>query len=440
MTHDRMADRERILRLSKEGLWVVFGQAVAVLGSMLGVRVLTGLLDPAQYGELALGLTFAALVNQTVLGPIANGITRFYAPAQERQDLGGYLHAVRWMVLAASAVVLAGALLVVIALLLAGKTQAIEIALMSLAFATATGHNGILNGIQNAARQRSIAALHQGLEPWARLVVAASFLVILAPTSTVAMLGFTIGVVLVLGSQYLFFQRTIQFGASANEQVQEWFRNIWRYAWPFGAWGIFSWAQQASDRWALELFASTREVGLYSALFQLGYYPMTMASGMMAQFLGPIFYQRAGDATDARRNQDVTRLSRRLAAVILAATAAVFGIAFLLHEQIFFLLVAPEYTGVSYLLPWMLLSGGIFAAGQTIALDLMSQMRTRSMATAKIVTSSIGIALNFVGAYLFGTKGIVVAIVLFSVLYSVWLMLLSRQTTTGPNTQQVPLK
>jgi O-antigen/teichoic acid export membrane protein len=146
------------------------------------------------------------------------------------------------------------------------------------------------------------------------------------------------------------------------------------------------------------------------------------------QFLGPIFYQRAGDASDSRRNENVSKLSRRLTGLTLALTGAVFLIAFLFHTQIFRILVAKEYASVSYLLPWMLLAGGVFAAGQTIALDLMSQMKSHTMVVAKIATSLLGIIFNFAGAYFLGIKGIVVAIVLFSVLYSVWLAAISKRS------------
>jgi hypothetical protein len=54
----------RVLRLAKEGSWIVIGQISSVLGSLVLVRVLTERLDPAQYGQLALGLTVANLVNQ----------------------------------------------------------------------------------------------------------------------------------------------------------------------------------------------------------------------------------------------------------------------------------------------------------------------------------------------------------------------------------------
>lgn len=426
---------KRFRRLSKEGAWIVIGHASAVLGSLAIVRVLTELLDPAAYGELALGMTVASAVNQIVTGPLINGVARFYAPAQEQNDVNGYLHAVRHFMSAATMVIAAMMLLTVTGLLVAAQTQWIGIATAALVFATLTGYNGVLGSVQNAARQRSIVALHQGIESWARLLVAACLLLWLGATSTVAMAGYAMGAAIVLGSQYVFFRKTLARDMVGADQAARWHGPIWQYSWPFGAWGIFSWAQQASERWALEIFVSTQEVGLYAVLFQLGYYPMSLVSGMAMQFLGPIFYQRAGDANDNRRNQNVSKLSRRLTLLTLAFTGGVFLAALIFHTQIFRILVAREYVVVSYLLPWMLLAGGIYAAGQTIALDLMSQMKTRAMVLAKIATSSLGVLFNFGGAYFLGLKGIAVAMVLSSILYSVWIATICRRTTSEETAQ-----
>lgn len=431
MPERRAPDRERIRRLSKEGFWIVLGQAAAVLGSLAGVRLLTELLAPAVYGELALGLTVAALVNQIVLGPLANGIMRFYAPAQEQGDLGGYLVATRRLVSAATGVVLLIILLAVTGLLLAGRAQWIAMACAALVFATLSGYNAILNGIQNAARQRAVVALHQGIESWARFLVAAGLLMWLGASSTVAMIGFAVAVVLVLGSQYVFFRRGVGQGGAAAD-AESWRRQVWKYSWPISVFGTFTWIQLASDRWALELYATTRDVGIYAALFQIGYYPMAMASTMATQFLAPIFYQRAGDASDSRRNAEVNELSWKLTGFALGATGIAFLLCLLFHRQIFRLLVASEYATASHWLPWMLLAAGVFAAGQTIALDLMSQMRTRAMITAKIVTALLGVALNFAGAYWLGTAGIVIAAVLFSVLYFGWMAALSSRSSRRP--------
>jgi len=427
-----MLNSERFRRLSKEGLWVFLGQIVAVFGLLVGVRLLTELLDPVAYGELALGLTLATLVNQTILGPLGNGVTRFYSPAAEQGDLGGYWNAVRILIWSATAIVLLMIFLTVIGLLLAELSAWIAIATAALFFAILSGYSSILLGIQNAARQRSIVALHQGMEPWARLIIAASLMVWLGATSAIALAGYSLAIILLLGSQYAFFRRLIPRSINVEDRGRSWQKQILTYTWPFASWGVFSWAQQASDRWALEVFATTQEVGLYAVLFQLSYYPMSMATGMAMQFFAPIFYLRAGDAKDNRRNAEVNNLSWRLTGLSLCVTGVVFLASVLLHTKIFSVLVAKEYGVVSHLLPWVILASGVFAAGQTMALNLMSQMKARRMIAAKIVTALLGVTFNVVGAYWYGTTGIVLAGVLFSLLYFLLMAALSKMPVREP--------
>jgi len=421
----------RFRRVANEGFWVALGQASAVLGSLVGVRLLTSLLDPAQYGELALGITLAVLVNQVIFGPIGNGITRFYAPALEKGDLAGYFAASRRLVLQATRTVVLLILFTGVGLLVAGRLEWMGLAVAALIFSIPSGCNGVMNGIQNAARQRSIVALHQGIDSWTRFLTAAGLMMLLQATSTVAMIGYGLGAILVLSSQYLFLRRIIPQQPSGMESVQAWRGQIWKFSSPIAVWGVFTWAQQASDRWALGCFGSTQDVGLYAVLFQLGCYPMSLISGFAMQLLAPILFQRAGDAGDCQRNASVNRISWHLTAGVLAVTIAACLGAQLFHIQIFRVLVAEEYGSVSYLLPWMILVGGVFAAGETLAVNLMCQMKTDAMKPVKIVTAVLGVLFNFIGAYWYGIIGLVSAGVLFAFIYFIWTAVVSFYATEG---------
>ena len=89
----------RLKRLAQEFLWVGLGQAAATLGGLAGVSLLTRALAPERYGELALGMTVAALTQQVVLGPVSGALLRFFAPAAEAGQLNAYLKGARHLLI-----------------------------------------------------------------------------------------------------------------------------------------------------------------------------------------------------------------------------------------------------------------------------------------------------------------------------------------------------
>lgn len=418
---------QRFSRLAREAGWIVIGQVTSIAGALVLVRVLTEYLDPIEYGHLALGLTLAGLVNQVVMGGVTAGIGRFYSIAAEHHDICGYLHASRNLLIFATIAVVIIGLLLMAGLLWFGYSRWMGLAAAAILFAVLSGYNGVINSIQNAARQRAIVAFHSGLDAWLKILLAVGVMLWLGSNSTTVIIGYIFSSILVVTSQLVFLRHVIPDQPAQSAKRQSWLPKIWNYSWPFSMFGIFTWMQQASDRWALQTYATSADVGQYAVLFQLGYTPIAMAAGIAMNFLGPILYQRSGDATDLARNQHVHQLGWRITYLSLFITLLGFGIAFTLHEWFFRLLVAPEYRAISYLLPWVVLAGGLFAAGQMLALKLMSEMKSAVMTMAKIVTALAGVLFNVIGATIAGVEGVVCALVAFSVLYFIWMSLLGRQ-------------
>jgi O-antigen/teichoic acid export membrane protein len=417
----------QIHRLSIEGGWIVAGQIASVIGALLLVRVLTEYLSPVQYGQLALGLTIAGLVNQVVMGGITAGIGRYYSIAVEKQDLGGYLHATRLLLAYGTAVVLVICLILMAGLYWYGYSQWIGLAAAALVLSVFSGYNGTLSSIQNAARQRVIVAFHGGLDAWLKILLAVGAMLWLGTSGTAVVIGYACSSLLVTLSQLIFLRRTIPRHLTPVQNRQTWITQIWVFSFPFTTVGAFTWMQQISDRWALQAFGTAGDVGQYAVLFQLGYTPIALIGGMAMSFISPILYQRSGDATNHSRNSDVHRISWQITNFSLVITLVGFVVTFYLHEWLFSLLVTAEYRRNSYLLPWVVLAGGVFNAGQMLCLKLLSELKSSTTIAVKIVTALICTLLNVLGAAIVGIEGIVGAMVFYSCFYFVWMAALTRR-------------
>ena len=419
----------RFRRLGGEFLWVGLGEGLGAAGALVGVRLLTQVLDPALYGELTLGLTAVTLTQLVILAPLVQASLRFLAPAQDAGALRAYLRATQTLLARATAVVVAIAGVVGATLWLLGYSRWLALALAAFLYSWLSGYNSTLDAMQTAFRQRAVVAWHRVAGQWLRFVLAVAFVLAWGASSAAAMLGFAAAAVLVLCSQLVLFRRkVVQLSlpeAAQAGDIQDWTRQMREYAWPFVTWGVFTWAHMAADAWALQVFGSGSNVGLYAVLVQLGYYPITLLSGIMVQWISPVLFRRAGDGADQARVAHARRLNRLMIVGAMLLTLLGVGLAALAHKAIFSLLVAPDYRSVSPFLPWLVLSGGLFASGQAATLSLMSGVQTRSLIAPKIGTALLGIALSFAGAYWFGIRGVVIAGVAFSATYFVWVLYLT---------------
>ena len=427
-------DIARLSRLIRENLWLASGALISIVGSLALVRLLTQYLSPTQYGELALALTIANLINQVVMCGLISGIGRFYSIAKNLNELSKYLSE-SYALLRYAALVTLG-----IGLLLFSVASTLQygdwtaLIFVTVVFSIISNYNGVFGDIQNAARNRSILVINSSLDTIFKIVITYFVATTLNISSTLVMCGYVVAATIIFISNQLFLKRAIfpqqSVSLSTTPTTQKWTQKIWSYAWPFSVWGIFTWMQQASDRWALQIFSTTEDVGVYAVLFQLGYAPIIMSTGLLSSFLTPIFFSRAGDLTNVQRNASVHAINRRVSYVILSLTGMAFSATLFFHDFIFMLLVSSEFRANSYLLPWFVLAGGLFSTGQMLVLKVLSEARTQILLTVKIGTAILGVTLNILGAWVAGISGVVIALVVFSLAYFIGMFLLTQSKIT----------
>lgn len=426
----------RIVSLRGEMAWIVLGQAATAFGGIVGVKLLTHWLPPEAYGQLALGLTVTTLVQQTILSPFTGAGLRFYSAARSAGELGAFLEALKQGLRIAVALIVALALIGMAIVSLKHQASWIPILCWCTAFALFSGFSATLDGMQNAARQRVIVAWHSAIGIWLRFLLGTAVVIVVGARASNALAGYTLAAVVVFGSQFYFFKRRLlshKTDIPGSVQIEKWRRSIVSYGWPFAAFGIFVWAQSASERWALQIFGDTTQVAQYAVLFQLGYYPITMLGGMLMQLCSPMIFQIAGDGNGVDQVKRARRLSILLAVGALIATVVAAFVARATAEIIFSWIVPPVYLKAAYLLPLMVLSSGILTTGHFACLALMSESSTKPLVAPKIVTAILAIGFNAIGAAQGGLRGVVLASLLFSILYTAWILVLSYGIMLEPS-------
>lgn len=417
----------RTLRLVKEGSWIVVGQFMSVVASLVLVRIITEHLDPTQYGQLALALTLGTLISQIGFSGAMPGIMRFYTIAVEKSEAHAYFLAAFRMMGYGSIAALGLSIFVLLGLPILGQPDLVGLSVLAILFSMLANYNATQSMIQNAARQRGIVAFHGSLDAWLRVLFVVVLLAWIGNSAKAVVVGYIGSLLLVLSSQAVFVRRLIPSESTRLNAPNSWVEKIWTYSKPFVFFNGFTWIQASSDRWALDTFSNAQDVGFYAVLVQLGLTPISMAVGLMTTLIGPILFQQSGDTADYTKNSEVHRRAWQLTFVAWFFTFLGCLLAYILHASIFSIMVAKQYWSVSYLLPWMVLAGGASAAGQILSLKFMSDLNTQALVWPKIITSIIGALMSFAGAYVAGLSGVVFAIVIFSLFQFFWLGFLNRQ-------------
>lgn len=408
------------------------GQFASVASQMVTLALLTRIVAPSVYGSVSLALTAAQFVNICFLAPIGMATSRFYSIAVERGEVPILLSAVLRLARRAVLILVVVALPTVSAIFIAASSVTFRVAVVIPILAAVTGVNSIMDSIQVAARHRATVALHAALGPLLRLgfIMAAAAIVRVDALHVLA--AYVAGSLLSIASQRYYLQKQVGRPAKGADPaaVASYSSDLWRYARPFVVWGAPTFCQSISDRWSLQLFCGVSTVGSYQALYQIGYYPLILLSNMLVQFLYPVLYGVAGDATRQDRLNAALRHVISIATAVLCATALVTAGGVVLHRVCVRVLLGPAYRESSMVIPVLIAAGGVFAAGQVVAIALMLRQSSSALIPPKIGTAVLGVAANLAGIRYYGIPGAAGASLMFSASYLIWVTAAARPSLT----------
>ena len=411
--------KNQILHLGGEALWVILGQILSVVVLFGGVRLMTQVLSPHEYGKLAIIMSLVNGALYSVGQALKMTATRYYSVMVNDKTPNWYWDffskTIRYSTISL-------AVMVFLCFFLSSGLGNDWVTGFGWAIATVLAFivliNAIAYGVQNGARNRKVLVFHQVLFDGGRICFAFIIAYSLSGSAVNAVSGFVLAGCMILISQLYFLLKLKKTFYIANSNIDtDRIHQLYSYIWPLLIGGALGWVQMFSDRWALKSLSSYSDVGIYFAIYQTMYSFWIYVSLMLGNFLGTIFFSKIKDGSDPVAHMKMLKMNEYVAIFYFACVLICFILLMPLKEWISSLLFADEYRAAAALLPWMALSGGIYGIGQQLLYSVYGGLSSRKIIPIKASSAVVAIILHFIGAFYWGVEGVVFGGLIFSFFY-----------------------
>lgn len=417
---------KRLAVISPEAIWVFVGQAGTAMAGFLGIKLLTYVLNPAEYGRLALANTIVMLVGMNLFGPLGQGLMRFWSISKDRGDLDNfYAVSNRYARYATYLTLLVISIVFIIFVLIKNIDWAILLAL-SLSVGAISGLLSLRISVFNAARQRRRVALIQTGSYLLRPMIAAFLIILIASNASWAMLGYLLATFLIL----LIAERLYRHTVSATSSTLKWDqplslfqgvgKEIFSFSGLFFIWGIFSWIKASWDRWSLQTFYGPEVVGVYTVVMLLATYSLTFGSGFLTRFFLPIAFQRAGDLKHYGSIESANKILITMIAIYIIGASILVAFFKIFHRPLVLLISTDRFVKFSFLLPWLTAVLAFYQLGEMLVSFGALANRLQVYLVPKIISSILaGIFIPYFSAKM-GLVGVVWGFALAGLVYTPW--------------------
>ena len=420
--------RDRILKLTPEASWVFIGQVGTAIAGLVGIKLLTHILDSSEFGRLALANTIVALIGTSFFGQFAQGLMRFWAISKDRGNLKEFYAVSNCFAKYISLVAfLITAMISILIICIAHKFDWTILVILSLAIGVIMGNFNLMMNVFRAARQRRRVAILNTSNAFLRPMIATLVVILIIAKANIALLGYLLAVLFVfLVTQRIYSQmvseiylhhlkpksRVLLFEGLSKE--------ILSYSLPFLVWGIFGWIHISCDRWSLQTFYGSEVVGAFAVVSLLSMYPLIVGSGFLSSLFIPIAFQKGGDLSQSHKVASANKTLIAMTGIYVIGAIVLIGFFAVFHQSLVLLISNISFIRFSHLLPWLTLAWAFFYLGQMFCSFGLLANQPRIYIMPKLVSSVVAISSTFYLSFKIGPVGVVLGLVLAGFIYALW--------------------
>ncbi len=387
-----------LVRSEKAG--VVLGRFIDAAGSLVFLKLLTGLATKDEVGKYLLASSVLAFVLTMSYSALDQGLLRNVT--DYRRD--GVL-APRYSAVLVFYLCTAGLLMAILLPAFGGVDESGTIGGLTgpmalwLTFEAAKNLN---NSMHAALRERFKLAWTSMIEHGSKLVLLGIFFHLASLTvDTLVLVLALASTVTTLFSAYLLrsFLVPFELGGLRSAVV-----DALRFAWPMIIWGSFGWFHNMSSRWFIGHYLDMSSVAEYGVLMSIATFPVVALFGVVVTYIVPIIYEKEHEAPGRAKP-----FVKRVAGMMILPCLMMFLVASLWHEDIVLLLSGAGYGEKSFYLPVLLAATCIYYLGSIMTYSLYAKRKVPALLLANTLPGLLGLALGFYMIKDFGFEGAVLS-------------------------------
>lgn len=415
---------KKVLGLAPEVMWIFIGQAGTAIAGLIGIKLLTHILETSEFGRLALANTIATCVAVSFFGSFGQGFMRFWAICKDRENLHVFYTATNYFVKYASLILMLVIIACALFFFLTKDLSWTFLVTISLIIGVVTGLLNLRVSIFTAIRQRPVVACLNIGNAFLKPVIAAVLIIVLVAKASVALSGYILatGLVFLVGER-LFKIKTKEGNIGAVKEPylsRSLLKEVTFYSLPFLIWGVFSWIHTSCDRWALQAYHGTEVVGAFSVVSQLAIFPVIFIAGFLTTFFVPVAFQRAGDLKNKSSITSALKILWFMVGGYVLMVLVLLAIFALWHRPLILFISNEKFVTFSSLLPWLTFAWAFFYLGQVLVQFGLLMNRPKIYIAPKLAASMIAGASTFYLSFKVGPKGVVMGLLLAGITYALW--------------------
>ncbi len=369
---------------------------VPALIALVSVPIFTGAIPPAEYGAYFLITSAVTLVSSLAIGWLSSAAVRHFVPSKKEGRLNEYMATVVWTALLSlvGAAVLSGIFVWVMRGSL--SEQVLRLAPAALTFLVFNFITDMLSQVMRASRQAAAFAFVQLLGSVSATAISIGLVLGTELGANGILIGGSLGWAIAL----VFILRNLagQASLSPAHYSVPLARELVTYGLPLVPLSVASWMLVFIDRYAIELFRDSVEVGMYSVSYSLGERFMMLVAMPLLLTMAPSLietYETVGEKVASGLQKQFIRYFALLTFPVLAGIAAA-------APTIMVVLTAPEYRDAWPVLPIVAASSLLSGFSQVATSGLTLHKKTSVIMQNILVATAFNIVANIVFIPTFG--------------------------------------